>query len=49
MLVYAQSRAGNSAAIFNFFSYWLPAVREDDVIVPPAIVVFPRARCNCYI
>jgi len=33
---------------FSFFSYRLPAVHEDDVIVPPAIVVFPRARCNYY-
>jgi len=34
---------------FSFFGYWLPAVRGDDVIVPPAIVVFPQARCNYYI
>ena len=29
---------------FSFFSYRLPAVHGDDVIMPPAIVVFPRAR-----
>ena len=46
MLVYAQARAGNSTAIFIF---WLLAVCGDDIIVPPAIVVFPRARCNYYI
>ena len=27
----------------------LPAVHGDDVIMPPAIVVFPRARYNYYI
>ena len=31
---------------FSFFSYWLPAVHGDDVIVPSAIIVFPRARYN---
>ena len=34
---------------FSFFSYWLPAVHGDDVIVPPAIVIFPQGRCNYYI
>ena len=34
---------------FSFFSYWLPAVHGDDIILPPAIVVFPRARYNYYI
>jgi len=34
---------------FSFFSYWLPAVHGDDVIMPPAVVVFPRARYNYYI
>ena len=34
---------------FSFFSYQLPAVREDDISMPPAIVVFPRARYNYYI
>jgi len=34
---------------FSFFSYWLPAVHGDDVIVLPAIVVFLQARCNYYI
>jgi len=29
---------------FSFFSYQLPAVHGDDVIMPPAIVVFPWAR-----
>jgi len=34
---------------FSFFSYWLPAVHGEVVIVPLAIVVFPRARYNNYI
>jgi len=34
---------------FSFFSYQLPAVHGDDVIMPPAIIVFPRARYNYYI
>jgi len=34
---------------FSFFSYWLPAVRGDGVIMPLAIVVLPRARCNYFI
>ena len=29
---------------FSLFSYWLPAVNGDDVIMPPTIVVFPRAK-----
>ena len=34
---------------FSFFSYQLPAVHGDDVIMPPAIVVFPQVRYNYYI
>jgi len=34
---------------FSFFSYHLPTVHGDDVIMPPAIVVFPQARQNYYI
>ena len=34
---------------FSFFSYRLPAVHADDVIMPQAIVVFPRARYDYYI
>ena len=29
---------------FSFFCYQLPAVHGDDVIMPLAIVIFPRAR-----
>jgi len=43
MLVYAQFRARNSAAIF-ILSYQLPAVHGDDVIMPPVIVIFLWAR-----
>ena len=43
MLVYAQFRARNSAAIL-ILSYRLPAVHGDDVVMPPVIVIFPRAR-----
>ena len=31
------------------FSYLIPAVHGDNVIMPLAIIVFPRARCNEYI
>jgi len=31
---------------FSPFSYRLPAVHGDDVIMPQAIVVFPWARYN---
>jgi len=34
---------------FSFLSYRLPAVHGDDVIMPLAIEIFPRARCNYYI
>ena len=34
---------------FSFLSYRLPAVHRDEVIMPLAIVVFPRARYNQYI
>ena len=43
MLVYVQFRARNSAAIL-ILSYRLPAVHGDDVVMPPVIVIFPRAR-----
>jgi len=33
----------------SFFSYQLPAVRGDDVIMSPAIVIFLWARYNYYI
>jgi len=29
-----------------FFSYRLPAMHGEDVIIPPVIVIFPRARYN---
>ena len=34
---------------FTFFSYLLPAVHGDDIIMPPAIVVFPQASYSYYI
>jgi len=34
---------------FKFFSYQLPTVHGDDVIMPLAIVVFPQSRYNYYI
>ena len=33
-LVYPQSRARNSAVIFIFFSFRLPVVHGDDIIMP---------------
>jgi len=33
---------------FSFFSYRLPAVHGNGVVMPPAIVVFPWARYNYY-
>jgi len=48
MLAYAQFRARNSAAI-SFFSYWISPVHGDNIFMPPAIIVFPRARYNHYI
>ena len=42
------TKARNSAVIF-IFSYRLPAVHGDDIIMPLAIIGFPRARYNYYI
>ena len=34
---------------FSFFSYQLPAVQGDDLIIPPALIIFPQVRYNYYI